>query len=1403
MIACLALEKEESVCSTFAGSIEHFNFPDIFPKFCVIYSIFFSFSCTGLQHFSVPVLPVPPKETLHKRVRRNSTSSLQTDPSYKPPHTPVMADSDPPQLRQGRKGAQKAPKPAEISILTDTREASPSASGGRQVAQPTVVTMDVMSAMMSQVMGAFGDMIRTVKDKDIDMQREVLEREERLKEEALEREEKRWQEAQEREEERKEKDAERRTAEAEHQERKRFRNQVMAGLPHYKDGEDLEGYLEMIEGSYRRVRLPEDEWSFHVRGKLSGKASSYWMEITETVLDYGEAKSRLLTHMGYTPKRAAMAFFSTTQNDIRGMDADELVARGKMLVKRMCAPDTVTGVMLYKIVRWWVYCLVPKKARAFIDTRRVDSLLELGDVLRDYVGIEGSFREFSRPQGSGSNNKPRVEAKEVVCYSCREPGHKAPDCPNKSKERSGSSGSSSRVVVCYNCQEEGHKANECEYKKTNVKKVKAEPKPVKKVWCNAKKEHVLEGEVNGSKINMLLDTGAGISVVPRSLVPESDIREKEKEHIKPYGAKTPFHWPTAIVAFKVEELEWDERVVVAPHDPEDDSEVIYAVDLRSDFHTGLLALYNSRENEKRVNVVKTRSMTREEGKEAQQDAVEVAVEQPKVTQILEPVAESVPPESPGSASLDASEYISPTQFSHTSEYKDSDTSSVSSLTVVAQKEGEQVLVEGEEAVEFGHLGDWAEPSEAGEEEYTVRKVGSGKDGDLDLPVLVGGGDRARLVSETKLDPSLEAVRGMADRHEKGYSWCDGLIMLAVEGDARQTEHVIVLPKSLRARVLMLAHDKMGHLGSKKVKEIVRRNFSWPHISGDIIHYCKSCEVCQRMDKSQPCKVPLVERQIMTEPHETLAFDLVGPFPPAKGGYRWILTCLDQATKWPEAIPVKSITARTIAREMMGLFARTGIPREILTDQGSQFIGSMVSKLCQGLGIDKLKTTPYRPESNGLVERMHKTLNSVLRKCAAEGKDWVAQLPFALFALRAAPNRDTHFSPFELLYGRSMRSPLELLYEGWVDKDLWEMDVGSYSETLIEKLEVMRDVQRERMLKASKDRKQYFDKKAVRRVLTAGDLVLVRKPGLSSKLEESWHGPYKVLEKLNDVNYRIAVGRKKKVLHVNNMKLYVEREVEVLRMVVVGSMEVDEEKLKLGGRVQERSEWYVAKDIEQLKAEFPKVFSSKPGKATVAKMTIDLEEGTRPHRLHPYRIPEKLKQGVRGEIEKIVNDGYAVPSKSPWASPIVPVPKLDGSVRICVDFRRLNASTIGDPYYMSTLDEILEKVGQSSVVSKIDLAKGFYQIPLDESAIDKTAFVTPFGKYAFTRMPFGLRNAPAAFQRTMEEVLGHLEHCAPYIDDVIIFSSSWEEHLFDLKQVLKALEGKGLTVKTEKCAFGMK
>ena len=172
---------------------------------------------------------------------------------------------------------------------------------------------------------------------------------------------------------------------------------------------------------------------------------------------------------------------------------------------------------------------------------------------------------------------------------------------------------------------------------------------------------------------------------------------------------------------------------------------------------------------------------------------------------------------------------------------------------------------------------------------------------------------------------------------------------------------------------------------------------------------------------------MVERPVLTEPFEQMAFDLVGSLPKAKGGYRFVLTAVCMATRWPEAIPLKSITARAVAEGMVNIFSRTAIPLQILSDQGTQFLSSLVKELCKLLGIQRLKTTAYHPQTNGTVERMHFTLEGMLTKAHTQGMDWAFQIPFALFALRPMPHRDTLLSPFDLIFGYNVRTPLELLY----------------------------------------------------------------------------------------------------------------------------------------------------------------------------------------------------------------------------------------------------------------------------------------------------------------------------------------------------------------------------------------
>ena len=449
-------------------------------------------------------------------------------------------------------------------------------------------------------------------------------------------------------------------------------------------------------------------------------------------------------------------------------------------------------------------------------------------------------------------------------------------------------------------------------------------------------------------------------------------------------------------------------------------------------------------------------------------------------------------------------------------------------------------------------------------------------------------------------------------------------------------------------------------------------------------------------------------------------------------------------------------------------------------------------------VDKIKTTPYHPETNGVVERFHGTLKPMLTKAASKKLDWVGQIPFALFALRAAPNRETGFSPYELVFGRQIRTPLDILHQGWVEEEFEKFDCDEWADWLKARLEVWHDVMQEKGEHASRNRKKYFDNKAKERTLDVGDLVLCRLPGMTPKLQEAWHGPYEVKEKLNKVNYsvKLETGRCK-VLHINNLKKYYLRNEEVLRIAVVAEDVVVEDSFKMRGSC----ETFNHKQIGELQKDFPMVFNDNPGETDVCNLEILTGEAP-PFALPAHQLPERFRGGVKAEIEKLLASHVIRPSTSPWASPIVPVPKKDGSIRVCIDYRRLNSITQADPFYMITLDEILDRVGNSQCLSKLDLSKGYYQISIAEEEKKKTAFISQFGKYEFNRMPFGLKNAPAIFQRLMENVLrGCYDWAAPYIDDILVFSQNGIIHTQHLRLVVKALSENGLTLKLEKCIFG--
>ena len=186
-----------------------------------------------------------------------------------------------------------------------------------------------------------------------------------------------------------------------------------------------------------------------------------------------------------------------------------------------------------------------------------------------------------------------------------------------------------------------------------------------------------------------------------------------------------------------------------------------------------------------------------------------------------------------------------------------------------------------------------------------------------------------------------------------------------------------------------------------------------------------------------------------------------------------------------------------------------------------------------------------------------------------------------------------------------------------------------------------------------------------------------------------------------------------------------------------------------------------------------------------------------------RIPPNQFQEVKKHLKEMLRVGAIQKSISPWASPVVLVRKKDGTLRFCIDLWKLNACTVRDAYSLPHIEESLDCLNGACIFTSLDLKSRYWQVLMDEDSIPLTAFtVGPLGFYECLRMLFGLTNAPATFQRLMESCLGdlHLQQCIIYLDDIIIFSKTPQEHLDWLRSVCKKLESANLRLKPSKCEF---
>ncbi|XP_060126466.1 uncharacterized protein LOC132591526 [Zootoca vivipara] len=505
------------------------------------------------------------------------------------------------------------------------------------------------------------------------------------------------------------------------------------------------------------------------------------------------------------------------------------------------------------------------------------------------------------------------------------------------------------------------------------------------------------------------------------------------------------------------------------------------------------------------------------------------------------------------------------------------------------------------------------------------------EGLISVPVVQEHG--AQFLSDQKEDETIKELWGKAQSPNAEVTVENPCLFTTIEGRLyrisrrRKTAAVwerkkqLVLPRAYRLQVLQMAHDapSAAHLGIRKTSDRIQARFYWPGMGKDIQEYCKSCVICQKAGKRADKTRGLLQSiPVITEPFSRVGVDILGPISRVtKRGNKFILCLVDYATRYPEAIPLKDIDSKTVAKALMSVFLRLGFPKEIITDLGTSFTSKTMEELLTLCGIKHVKTTAYHPQSNGLTEKFNSTLSRMLKTYSINHpNDWDERLQHFLFGYREVPQESTGFSPFELLFGRQPQGPLDLMKAAWSgEEQIDSPDVVTYLQELQSDLQELREQAAHNLQQAQRRQKQWYDAHARDRTFQPGDSVLVLRTRRRKKLEMSWDGPFKVVEKISAVNYLVELdgeGNRCKNFHVNLLKPYFDRNKLVLQVkgkVTQGIHLTGWGELSKGTTLAEVSfdESLTPEQKEQLKlvlAQFAQIFSNIPGRTSLATYKID-------------------------------------------------------------------------------------------------------------------------------------------------------------------------------------------------------
>lgn len=338
------------------------------------------------------------------------------------------------------------------------------------------------------------------------------------------------------------------------------------------------------------------------------------------------------------------------------------------------------------------------------------------------------------------------------------------------------------------------------------------------------------------------------------------------------------------------------------------------------------------------------------------------------------------------------------------------------------------------------------------------------------------------------------------------------------------------------KILKENHDIpiSGHLGSNRMLNRIQERYYWRNMRSDVENYVRKCELCQANKALRRInRAPMQITSTSTQPFERVALDLVGPLPEAgPSKYRFILTLQDDLTKYSAAYPLPNATAEESAECLIHFICQFGIPKSILTDQGTNFTAELFKQTCTFLKIKQLWSSPYHPQTQGALERSHSTLKEYLKSFINEHQDnWPRYVFTAMLTYNTTVHSTTNFTPYELVFGHKPFIPSSIY-----DTSL-EPTYNSYVRVLQQRLQLSREKALENILKSKSISKSYYDKRTRPIKYKVGDMVYVKNHlRLRKALSPIWKGPYKVVRINGNNTLTVLLNRRHVKYHYDELKL---------------------------------------------------------------------------------------------------------------------------------------------------------------------------------------------------------------------------------------------------------------------------